>query len=851
MKRVRDRVQLVRNETKAEAPEMEAAQSLAPPELAITSGMEDDGGMQSAAAVAAPAPAPTPAKPARKRIEGMPEALQEHLEATFGQDFSEIKVHANSSQASKAGALAFARGKEVHFAPGQFQPDTPQGRQLIGHEFAHLVQQSTQHVKANTAVGDLPVNDDPALEAAADAMGARFAKMEPAQAGGSVLSPLAAEAGVVQLKAESAPATATESPVEEAPAADTPAQDNATHEGGVAGDPATEQAAKEDGAPDQAQDEKSEDQAPEEEKEGKNPELDTLLAEQDGQMEGMESGAEQEGEESAEAAEGEAAQLAPDPNGGGKGLLDWGNLTYILAPTITLPGLAIEKLSKAASAGLEKTSAPDWLKNGVKNAGNIQGSINEAIHQYGGELFEGAVLGDFKEDPTAMNLVGQVLMGLVPYAGQAADLRDTVHAIGKMTNGGWKEGGNWLNLGLTLLAWVPLLGDGVKVLSKLGKLKGVKNLLKKLEPFSKAISEGWGKVTKYFAPKIDAFKKTLSKGWNDLKTAATKKFNAAKDKVIATVGKVKSGLSSAWNWVKGKASAGMDWIKGKAAAGWDKAKSLIAKGTKKLSDGIAKAAKVVQQKAAALPQKLLNKTKAIWEGVKSGAKSIKDKVKSSINGLKNKFERFVGGVRKSWNDWRGKGKDQGAEGKPKDKDQPEKKSPEGDKKAVELPAAIAAAKSIAATNERAGTPAQALIAILKSALMPRFKWIKDFVATLLPKGQHKIEMIASRHDIDGNYDPKEENNDLHFEDFERARNEALEWLEKRGFKAEQPTLGKFGAHKGLPVGMKTNTGNIGFRIEFDERSGAHINVFAGKEKGPHFIFNATEKTVIQILKRFR
>lgn len=654
MKRVRDRVQLVRNETKAEAPEMAAAQSLAPPELSITSGMEDQDGMHAAAAKAAPAPATTPAKPARKRIEGMPEALQEHLEATFGQDFSDIKVHTNSSQASKAGALAFARGREVHFAPGQFQPDTPQGRQLIGHEFAHLVQQGAQQVKANTAAGGMPVNDDPALEAAADAMGARFAKMEPAQEGGSALSPLAAEAGVMQMKAESALATAPESPVEEAPAADTPAHDNTTQEGGPEAEPDTEQAAKEDGAPDPTQDEK-EDQAPEEEHEGPNPEMDTLLEEQEGQMEEMASGAEQEGEESAEAAEGEAAQLAPDPNGGGKGLLDWGNLTYILAPTITLPGLAIEKLSKAASAGLEKTSAPDWLKNGVKTVGNVQGSINAAIHQYGGELFEGAVMGDFKEDPTAMNLVGQVLIGLVPYAGQAADLRDTVHAIGKMTNGGWKEGGNWLNLGLTLLAWVPLLGDGVKVLSKLGKLKGVKNFLKKLEPVSKAVSEGWGKVTKYFAPKIDAFKKTLSKGWNDLKNTVTSKFNAAKAKVMSTVNKAKSGLSSAWNWVKGKASAGMDWIKGKAAAGWDKAKSLIAKGTKKLSDGIAKAAKVVQQKAAALPQKLLNKTKAIWEGVKSGAKSIKDKVKSSLNGIKNKFERFVGRVRQKWNDWRGKG----------------------------------------------------------------------------------------------------------------------------------------------------------------------------------------------------
>jgi|GEM_PF-2107831 len=49
---------------------------------------------------------------------------------------------------------------------------------------------------------------------------------------------------------------------------------------------------------------------------------------------------------------------------------------------------------------------------------------------------------------------------------------------------------------------------------------------------------------------------------------------------------------------------------------------------------------------------------------------------------------------------------------------------------------------------------------------------------------------------------------------------------------------------GEPHGMKTADGKVGFRIEFDEKVGAHINVFDKKEKDtPHFIFKASEKTV--------
>ncbi|RXM40290.1 hypothetical protein BOQ62_07115 [Chryseobacterium sp. CH21] len=87
-------------------------------------------------------------------------------------------------------------------------------------------------------------------------------------------------------------------------------------------------------------------------------------------------------------------------------------------------------------------------------------------------------------------------------------------------------------------------------------------------------------------------------------------------------------------------------------------------------------------------------------------------------------------------------------------------------------------------------------------------------------------------------------------DYHMARKEAFQWLENRGFKAEKVVLGKFGTSKGKPVGMSTADGKTGFRVEIDDRHGAHINVWFGKEKGPHFTFDATEKTINNIIKRF-
>ena len=44
-------------------------------------------------------------------------------------------------------------------------------------------------------------------------------------------------------------------------------------------------------------------------------------------------------------------------------------------------------------------------------------------------------------------------------------------------------------------------------------------------------------------------------------------------------------------------------------------------------------------------------------------------------------------------------------------------------------------------------------------------------------------------------------------------------------------------------GMRTNNGSSGYRLEFDTDSGAHINVWHHKIKGPHYVFPGNEQEV--------
>lgn len=76
-----------------------------------------------------------------------------------------------------------------------------------------------------------------------------------------------------------------------------------------------------------------------------------------------------------------------------------------------------------------------------------------------GSFFEGAIKGDFGNNNSWSATGGQVALGFVPIAGQIADARDTAAAVGQIWRG---ESGGWLNLGASVIGWVPGIGDGIK-----------------------------------------------------------------------------------------------------------------------------------------------------------------------------------------------------------------------------------------------------------------------------------------------------------------------------------------------------------------------------------------------------
>lgn len=118
-------------------------------------------------------------QPLQRRVEnntGIPDDVKQRMEDSFGTDFSSVRVHPDSAKAPEVGALAYTQGTDIHFAPGQFKPDTSAGQQLLGHELTHVVQQAEGRVQPTTEIGGIPVNDNEGLEHEADVLGAKAAR---------------------------------------------------------------------------------------------------------------------------------------------------------------------------------------------------------------------------------------------------------------------------------------------------------------------------------------------------------------------------------------------------------------------------------------------------------------------------------------------------------------------------------------------------------------------------------------------------------------------------------------------------------------------------------------------------
>ena len=121
-----------------------------PPGPAVAPRKEDE----EAQTPVQPAPAaPGAAPPAHAHVDaaladpGRPlEPRARHrMEASFGRDFSSVRVHDGARAARTADSIdaaAFTVGQDIAFAAGRYDPNGQAGQRLLAHELSHVVQQT-------------------------------------------------------------------------------------------------------------------------------------------------------------------------------------------------------------------------------------------------------------------------------------------------------------------------------------------------------------------------------------------------------------------------------------------------------------------------------------------------------------------------------------------------------------------------------------------------------------------------------------------------------------------------------------------------------------------------------------
>ncbi len=81
---------------------------------------------------------------ARGSGESLPDSILDSFEPQFGRDFSDVSVHTNSEAdelSQQINAQAFTTGSDIFFRSGSYQPESEEGKRLLGHEMTHVVQQ--------------------------------------------------------------------------------------------------------------------------------------------------------------------------------------------------------------------------------------------------------------------------------------------------------------------------------------------------------------------------------------------------------------------------------------------------------------------------------------------------------------------------------------------------------------------------------------------------------------------------------------------------------------------------------------------------------------------------------------
>src|SRR6476620_11284384 len=73
-----------------------------------------------------------------------PAAVPSGMSAQFGHNFDDVRLHTDAAaneQARSLGTEAVTQGNDIYFAEGAYDPGSAHGREVLGHELAHVVQQ--------------------------------------------------------------------------------------------------------------------------------------------------------------------------------------------------------------------------------------------------------------------------------------------------------------------------------------------------------------------------------------------------------------------------------------------------------------------------------------------------------------------------------------------------------------------------------------------------------------------------------------------------------------------------------------------------------------------------------------
>lgn len=83
-------------------------------------------------------------------------AVRQFMESRFQHDFGRVRVHTDPmacESATNVAANAYAVRNHIVFGPGRYAPDTNQGRRLLAHELAHVVQQRGSNEPERLRIG--------------------------------------------------------------------------------------------------------------------------------------------------------------------------------------------------------------------------------------------------------------------------------------------------------------------------------------------------------------------------------------------------------------------------------------------------------------------------------------------------------------------------------------------------------------------------------------------------------------------------------------------------------------------------------------------------------------------------